>query len=163
MSTESKILAREGLGEWREGLRRAGYRLVVTNGCFDILHAGHVTYLEAAREQGDVLLVGLNSDRSVRELKGPDRHVNSQADRARVLAALECVNAVVIFDDLRATRLLQMVGPDVYVKGGDLSLEHIPLEERQAVGAAGGQILIMPHVPGQSTTAILGRLQRPGS
>jgi rfaE bifunctional protein nucleotidyltransferase chain/domain len=135
--------------------------VVATNGCFDILHAGHVIYLEAAREQGDLLLIGLNSDSSVRQLKGLDRPINTQNDRARVLAALQCVDAVCIFEDLRATRLLQFAQPDIYVKGGDLSLDEIPSEERQAVAAGGGRVLIMPHVPGRSTTNLLSRLGPP--
>jgi rfaE bifunctional protein nucleotidyltransferase chain/domain len=136
--------------------------VVATNGCFDLLHAGHVTYLEAARAQGDLLLVGLNSDASVRQLKGPERPVNSQGDRARVLAALQCVDAVCVFEERRATRFLQLARPDVYVKGGDLTVEAVPLEEREAVEAGGGRILIMPHVPGRSTTQLLARLRSAG-
>lgn len=159
MSTASKILRWEDLAAWRESLRTLGQRLVATNGCFDLLHAGHVAYLEAARDQGDVLLVGLNSDSSVRRLKGPDRPVNNQDDRARVLAALQCVGAVCVFDDLRATRLLELARPDIYVKGGDLTLETLPVEERRAVETGGGRVLIMPHLPGRSTSSLLSRLR----
>jgi D-glycero-beta-D-manno-heptose 1-phosphate adenylyltransferase len=155
---QAKIIPLDRLSAWRQSLRQAGHRLVVTNGCFDIVHAGHVLYLTAAKRQGDRLLVGLNSDTSVRQLKGPGRPVNPQEDRALVLAALACVDAVCIFDDLRATRLLRTAEPDLYVKGGDLTPDQIPLEERQAVQAAGGSILIMPHLPGRSTTALLHRL-----
>jgi len=155
---QAKIIPLDRVPAWRNPMRQAGLRLVVTNGCFDILHAGHVLYLTAARTQGDRLLVGLNGDASIRQLKGPGRPVNSQEDRALVLAALACVDAVCIFEELRATRLLQTAEPDVYVKGGDLSLDQIPLEERQAVQRAGGSILIMPHLPGRSTTALLDRL-----
>ena len=156
--TQSKILSPDQLAPWREDLRRRAVKVVATNGCFDILHAGHVTYLEAARQQGDLLIVGLNSDASVRQLKGPSRPINSQEDRARVLAALQCVDAVLIFNDLRATTFLSQVQPDVYVKGGDLKVDEIPAEEREAVAAVGGRILVMPHLPDRSTTALLERM-----
>src|SRR5438552_7631534 len=106
MNLRAKILSSENLQQWREQLRRAGKKLVVTNGCFDLLHAGHVTYLETARNQGDALLLGLNGDDSVRQLKGPDRPVNEEADRAKVMAALESVNAVCIFAERSAQRFL---------------------------------------------------------
>ena len=144
---------------WCEGIRAAGLRLVATNGCFDVLHAGHVTYLSAARSQGDRLIVGLNSDASVRALKGEGRPVNPEQDRALVLAALACVDALCIFDEVRATAFLRATRPDLYVKGGDLTLDQIPAEEREAVEAGGGRILIMPHVAGRSTTAILDRIR----
>lgn len=133
--------------------------MVVTNGCFDLLHAGHVTYLDAARRQGDVLLVGLNSDASVGQLKGPGRPVNSEQDRALVLAALESVSAVCIFNDLRASRFLELAQPDLYVKGGDFTVDQLPAEERRMVEAAGGRILIMPHLPGRSTTDLLRKIR----
>jgi D-glycero-beta-D-manno-heptose 1-phosphate adenylyltransferase len=159
----TKIIRLEQLSAWRSQLRQAGRRLVVTNGCFDILHAGHVLYLHAARNQGDCLLVGLNSDNSIRQLKGPERPINSQDDRALVLGALACVDAVCIFDDLRATRFLKAAQPDLYVKGGDLTIDQIPSEEREAVQTAGGTVLIMPLLPGRSTTALLERLHPPGA
>ncbi len=155
----TKILSLDQLPVWRQTLRDRHHTLVATNGCFDILHAGHVTYLHAARTHGDALLVGLNSDDSIRQLKGPDRPVNPEQDRALVLAALESVDAVVIFPESRATRFLELASPDVYVKGGDLTLDQIPLEERSAVERSGGRILIMPHVPGRSTTLLLGKLR----
>ena len=156
-----KIIPLERLRAWRDGLRAQGMKLVATNGCFDILHTGHVTYLHAASTQGDVLLVGLNSDASIRQLKGPDRPINPEHDRALVLAALESVKAVTIFADLRATRFLELAAPDIYVKGGDLTVDQIPEEERRAVERAGGRILIMPQVPDRSTTRLVARL-RPG-
>jgi rfaE bifunctional protein nucleotidyltransferase chain/domain len=159
----AKIIPLEHLSAWRRQRRQAGHRLVVTNGCFDILHAGHVLYLHAARNQGDALLVGLNSDDSIRQLKGPGRPINSQDDRALVLGALACVDAVCIFDDLRATRFLKAAQPDLYVKGGDLTIEQIPSEEREAVQTAGGTLLIMPLLPGRSTTALLQRLHPPAA
>jgi D-glycero-beta-D-manno-heptose 1-phosphate adenylyltransferase len=118
-----------------------------------------VLYLEAARRQGDVLLVGLNGDASVRQLKGEGRPVNPESDRALVLAALEAVSAVCVFTELRATHFLELAQPDIYVKGGDFTVDQLPAEERRVVEAGGGRILIMPHAPGRSTTAILTRLQ----
>jgi rfaE bifunctional protein nucleotidyltransferase chain/domain len=132
----------------------------VTNGCFDLLHAGHVRYLENARNHGDVLLVGLNSDASVRELKGPSRPVNNQEDRALVVAALESVDRVCIFQDREATRFLAESQPDIYIKGGDYTLETLNQDERKTVERAGGKIVIVPVVPGKSTTALLERLAK---
>lgn len=157
MELASKILAMRDLAVWREGLRGSGLTLVVTNGCFDILHAGHVTYLQAARAQGDLLLVGLNSDRSVRELKGAGRPINPEGDRALVVAALESVGGVCVFDELRATRFLEISKPDVYVKGGDYTVETIPQDERRVVESGGGRIVFLPFLPGRSTTSVLAR------
>jgi D-glycero-beta-D-manno-heptose 1-phosphate adenylyltransferase len=158
MNFRDKILTLEQLPEWRADMRRRGRRLVVTNGCFDLLHLGHVTYLEAARNQGDALLIGLNSDASVRQLKGPDRPLNSEQDRAAVVAALESVDAVCIFEEPTATRFLSVARPDIYVKGGDYTLETLNREERQAVQQVGGRITVLPIVPGKSTTALLKRI-----
>ena len=133
---------------------------MATNGCFDLLHLGHVSYLEAARRQGDLLLVGLNSDSSVRQLKGEGRPVNCENDRAAVLAALEAVDAVCIFPEIRATRFLAAAQPDVYVKGGDFSVEQLPKEERDLVAGFGGQIVTLGFVPGKSTTALLEKIAR---
>lgn len=160
MSASGKVLTRERLPEWRAQLRRARRRLVVTNGCFDLLHAGHVTYLESARAQGDALLVGLNGDASVRELKGPDRPVVPEADRALVLAGLGCVDAVCIFSEVRAHHFLTLAQPDVYVKGGDYSLATLNPDERGAVEAAGGQIVFLPFLPGRSTSGLLAKIQK---
>jgi rfaE bifunctional protein nucleotidyltransferase chain/domain len=157
---QAKVIAPESLRAWREAVRRQGRRLVVTNGCFDILHLGHVTYLEAARNQGDALLIGVNADASVRDLKGAGRPVNSETDRAAVLAALESVDGVCIFPERAATEFLKRVQPDVYVKGGDYTLETLNQEERRAVEAMGGRIIILPIVPGRSTTAVLERIAR---
>ena len=160
VSFREKIIPWEKLPEWRAAMRATGKRLVVTNGCFDLLHLGHVTYLETARQQGDALLLGLNGDDAVRQLKGPDRPVNSEADRAGVLAALESVDGVCIFAEPTATRFLAAAQPDVYVKGGDYTLETLNRDERRAVEQAGGKILIIPIVPGKSTTAVLKRIMR---
>ncbi|MBG86825.1 MAG: ADP-heptose synthase [Verrucomicrobiales bacterium] len=129
----------------------------MTNGCFDILHAGHVVYLDAASAEGDVLLVGLNGDASVRELKGEGRPVNPESDRATVLAGLASVGAVTVFVELDALRLLEIAKPDVYVKGGDYTLESINQPERRLVEEQGGKVVILPGVEGRSTTAILDR------
>ncbi|HYT61714.1 MAG TPA: D-glycero-beta-D-manno-heptose 1-phosphate adenylyltransferase [Haliangiales bacterium] len=158
MSFRDKILSLDTLSAWRNALRAKGKKLVATNGCFDILHVGHVTYLEAARQQGDVLLVGLNSDASVRQLKGEGRPVNSEDDRAAVLAALQAVDAVCIFPEMRATRFLSLAQPDIYVKGGDFKVEQLPKEERDIVAGFGGRIVTIGFVPGKSTTVILEKV-----
>jgi rfaE bifunctional protein nucleotidyltransferase chain/domain len=158
MSFWDKIIPWEKLPEWRAAQRRAGKRLVVTNGCFDLLHRGHVTYLEAARNQGDALLLGLNGDESVRQLKGPHRPLNQQDDRAAVMAALESVNGVCIFAERSAARFLEAAQPDIYVKGGDYTVDSLNKEERKTVEQAGGKIVIIPLVPGKSTTALLAKI-----
>jgi rfaE bifunctional protein nucleotidyltransferase chain/domain len=153
-----KLVEWDKLPEWRAGWRARKQKLVVTNGCFDILHLGHVTYLEAARELGDGLLVGLNSDAAVGTLKGPGRPVNSENDRAGVLASLASVDGVCIFTEKTAARFLELAQPDVYVKGGDYTLETINQEERRIVEQAGGKVMILPVVPGKSTTATLAKI-----
>jgi rfaE bifunctional protein nucleotidyltransferase chain/domain len=154
---EGSVVDTAALAGVRDEMDRAGRRLVFTNGCFDLLHAGHVRYLRQARALGDALAVGLNSDRSVRELKGEGRPVNPQEDRAEVLAALGCVDYVVIFDGKRATDLLRKVRPHVYAKGGDYTPESLDAGERAALAEAGAEIRILPLVPGRSTTAVLAR------
>lgn len=160
MDSATKVLTAETFPAWRSALRAAGRRLVVTNGCFDLLHVGHVTYLEAARARGDALLIGVNGDDSVRQLKGPSRPLNDEADRARVLAALGCVDAVCIFPEVRATRFLAFAQPDIYVKGGDYTLETIDQDERRAVEGCGGRIVFIPFVPGKSTSGLVAKIQR---
>lgn len=149
---------------WRDSLKARGLRLVATNGCFDLLHAGHVTYLEQARSLGDALLIGLNSDASVRALKGPKRPINNQNDRALVIAALESVEGVCVFEDVRAATFLERARPDIYVKGGDYTLETLNAEERRAVENSGGRIVLVPLVKGVSTTctlAVISQLSKP--
>ena len=160
MHSAEKILSPETLPAWREQWRRAGKRLVVTNGCFDILHAGHVTYLEAARREGDALLVGVNSDDAVRGLKGPNRPVNSENDRALVIAALQSVDGVFIFRERDAVEFLKATRPDVYVKGGDYTIDTINQDERRLVESTGGKIVLLAHVPGRSTTAVIKKLSQ---
>ncbi|MDB6067455.1 MAG: hypothetical protein JWR26_3663 [Pedosphaera sp.] len=141
-------------------MRARNKKVVVTNGCFDLLHPGHVTYLEAARNLGHILLIGLNGDAAVHELKGSGRPVNDQADRATVLAALESVSGVCIFTERTATRFLSLAQPDIDVKGGDYTLETINQEERRTVEAAGGHVAIIPFVPGKSTTGLLEKISK---
>jgi D-glycero-beta-D-manno-heptose 1-phosphate adenylyltransferase len=159
MDFTEKILTASTLGPWRENLRRAGRALVVTNGCFDVLHLGHVTYLQQARDQGQVLLVGVTSDAGVRSLKGPGRPLNTEHDRAAVLAALESVDAVRIFSDLDARAFLQAVRPDIYVKGGDYTIDTINQDERRLLEQLGVKIVILPAVPGKSTSALVQKMQ----
>jgi rfaE bifunctional protein nucleotidyltransferase chain/domain len=160
MNFRTKLLSADQLGDWRQAQRAVGRRLVVTNGCFDLLHLGHVTYLESARNQGDALLIGVNGDQAVRQLKGPQRPVNEETDRALVLAALASVDAVFIFPDATATRFLSAAQPDIYVKGGDYTLETLNQEERRAVESAGGRIVLIPFVAGKSTTATLAKIAK---
>lgn len=158
MRFRDKILSWQGLTAWRESLRSAGKKLVVTNGCFDILHLGHVTYLESARALGDVLLVGVNSDASVRTLKGQGRPINHETDRAAVLAALASVDAVTVFGDADAIPLLTLVRPEIYAKGGDYTLDTINQSERKWVESNGGRVVVLGGVPGKSTSDVLRRL-----
>ena len=137
--------------------KRNGRRVVFTNGCFDLLHPGHIRGLELARELGDALIVGLNSDRSVRQLKGPGRPVIPERERAEILASLESVDAVVIFDDLTPQDLIAALLPDVLAKGGDWPGDQIV--GREEVEAAGGRVVSIPVVPGYSTTAILNKIR----
>src|SRR2546421_10122964 len=160
MNFREKIISWEQLPAWRRKLREQGKKLVVTNGCFDLLHLGHVTYLENARNQGDALLVGVNGDGGVRELKGPDRPVNEENDRAGVLAALASVDGICIFPEKTATRFLAAAQPDVYVKGGDYTVETLNQDERETVQKAGAKIVIIPFVPGKSTSALLEKISR---
>ncbi len=142
----------------RDALDGAGRKLVFTNGCFDLLHAGHVRYLEQARTLGDAMVIGLNSDESVRLLKGPGRPLNHENDRAEVLAALRAVDAVVIFGDQRSTALIDAIRPHVYAKGGDYTVDSLNAEERTALERAGSEICILPLVPGRSTTSTIHKM-----
>jgi D-beta-D-heptose 7-phosphate kinase/D-beta-D-heptose 1-phosphate adenosyltransferase len=151
-----KIVSRGEAASIRDA--HAGRTLVFTNGCFDLLHVGHVRYLQAARGLGDLLVVGLNGDASVRQLKGPKRPLTPEAARAEVLAALSAVDHVVIFDEPRVTDLLADVRPDVYVKGGDYTLETLNREEMAVVERLGARVKLIPMVPGFSTTGILQKL-----
>ena len=139
----------------RERLRAAGSRLVFTNGVFDLLHVGHVRYLQAARALGDLLAVGLNGDLSVRELKGKGRPITAERDRAEILASLQCVDLVTIFPGLRATEFIAASHPAIYVKGGDYSSETLNEEERTLLKEIGAEIRIIPFEAGYSTSRLL--------
>src|SRR6185436_17777872 len=154
--SRNKILTRDELLAERARLRAAGQSLVFTNGVFDILHIGHVRYLEQARALGDALVVAVNSDSSVRELKGPGRPLTAAADRAEILAALETVNYVTIFNELSPRSLITELLPDVLVKGGDYALDQI--HGREEVEAAGGRVVSLPFVEGASTSGIIERI-----
>lgn len=154
---EDKIKSLEEMLEVRAQLRRQGLRLVFTNGCFDLLHPGHVRYLAQARAHGDALVVALNSDASVRRLKGPSRPVQDERARALVMAALASVDYVTIFDQETPAGIIDELVPDVLVKGGDWPVEQIV--GRETVEEAGGHVLSIAFQPGHSTSAIIERIQ----
>ena len=154
----SKIITLPELARRAGEIRQAGKRLVLTNGCFDLLHVGHVRYLEEARGLGDFLAVAVNGDESVRALKGAGRPLNSEADRAEVLAALEAVNFVTIFPNVRATQVIETARPAIYAKGGDYTSESLDVEERAAVKRVGAKTVILPLVPGKSTSQLIQRV-----
>ena len=157
-----KVLTLRDAARWAAAARRRGQRIVATNGCFDLLHFGHVSYLQRARKLGDLLIVGLNGDRSVGELKGPGRPLVPQHQRAAVLAALSCVDAVVVFPEKRAHRFLATIQPDIYVKGGDYRPETLDPRERAVLTVAGSKIRILPFVKGFSTTRLIARIREVG-
>jgi len=144
------------MAERREGLRRAGRTVVFTNGAFDILHVGHLQYLSFARQQGDCLIVGLNSDASVRRYKGPDRPINTEGDRARLLLGLRCVDYVVVFEEDEPKDLIARLLPDVLVKGADWA--HY-VSGREVVEAHGGRVVLAEMVEGRSTTRVIERIR----
>jgi rfaE bifunctional protein nucleotidyltransferase chain/domain len=156
---KNKIVDIEKLAQRVTELSSAGKKSVATNGCFDLLHLGHVRYLEAAKALGDALVVGVNGDDSARELKGPGRPLNNEKERAEVLAALECVDFVTIFPELRATRFIEAATPAIYVKGGDYTTETLNAEERTALQKIGAEIRIIPFEKGYSTSRLLERLR----
>ena len=153
----SKIIDKQALLEARGKMKQAGKQLVFTNGCFDLIHAGHVRYLAQARALGDVLVVALNSDRSVRALKGEGRPILNEQERAEVIAALEAVDYVIVFDEETPRELIAALLPDVLVKGGDWPLDQIV--GRDEVEAVGGKVLSLPYVEGSSTTEIIERIK----
>jgi len=155
MPDSAKIVSASELARVRDEFAARGEKLVLTNGCFDLLHVGHVRYLQAARKLGQALAVVINSDEGVRALKGPTRPVNTENDRAEVLAALECVDFVTIFPGMRVTEVLREVRPQLYAKGGDYTPETLDRDEKAALDQAGSEIHILPLVPGKSTTKIL--------
>lgn len=140
-------------------MRGQGQQIVWTNGCFDILHAGHVTYLNEASQLGDVLVVGLNGDASVRAVKGAGRPINSEADRALVLAALASVDYVLIFPETDTVPILERLKPDVYAKGGDYTIDTINQDERRCVEGYGGKVAVLSGVEGKSTTQVIRKMK----
>ncbi len=156
--TSTKIHHLPSLRDQRKFMRRQGKTIVFTNGCFDLLHVGHVRYLEAASELGDFLIVGINSDQSVRAIKGPSRPLNTAQHRAEVLAALGFVSAVIVFEEQTPLKLILALEPDVLVKGADWALEYIV--GREEVVAAGGKVARIPLTEGMSTTAIIEKIRK---
>jgi rfaE bifunctional protein nucleotidyltransferase chain/domain len=153
-----KIVELEELADRCARLRAVGKKIVATNGCFELLHVGHVRYLQAARELGDVLAIGLNGDHSVRELKGTGRPLRSANDRAEILAALQCVDLVTVFPQIRATHFLAAVSPDVYVKGGDYAVDTLNEDERSVLNKAGAEIRLIPFETGYSTSQLIEQI-----
>jgi D-glycero-beta-D-manno-heptose 1-phosphate adenylyltransferase len=153
-----KIVELDELSNRCEKLRSAGKKIVATNGCFDLLHVGHVRYLQAARALGDLLVVGLNGDRSVHELKGAGRPITTQHDRAEILAAMGCVDLITIFPEIRATKFLAAVRPAVYVKGGDYTSETLNEEERAKLKEMEAAIRVIPFETGYSTSGLIEQI-----
>jgi D-glycero-beta-D-manno-heptose 1-phosphate adenylyltransferase len=153
-----KIVELEELSDRCEKLRSDGKKIVATNGCFDLLHVGHVRYLQAARALGDLLVVGLNGDRSIHELKGAGRPITTQSDRAEILAALACVDLVTIFPEIRATKFLAAVRPAVYVKGGDYTPRTLDEEELTILNEVEAAIRLIPFETGYSTSGLIERI-----
>ena len=169
--SRQKIVSRDELAREVRDRQAAGERAVFTNGCFDLLHLGHVRYLQQARALGDFLVIGLNSDESARLLKGPGRPLVPQGERAEILAALACVDYVTIFGEATAGPLLELLRPAIYVKGGDYAGSDdgetiIPdparLPEAKVVQAYGGLVRLIPYLPGHSTTALIEAIRRQG-
>jgi rfaE bifunctional protein nucleotidyltransferase chain/domain len=157
-----KLLALAAAGVRRDELRAAGRKVVLTNGVFDLLHTGHLHFLQNARAQGDALFIALNSDASVRALKGPSRPVQTEEQRAYALAALACVDAIVIFREPRLTTEIRALRPDVYCKAGDYTLEKLDPDERAALTEVGARIEFLPFLPGFSTTNLIARIKAAG-
>jgi len=151
-----KIKSKKDLVSVVERLKSENAKIVFTNGCFDILHLGHVRYLKEAKKLGDVLILGLNSDASVKKLKGPDRPYVSELERAEILASLECVDYVVIFPETRPDNLIRIVKPDIHVKGGDYAIDELP--EKDLVERLGGKVVVIPPIKGRSTTNIIAKI-----
>ncbi|MFA6850926.1 MAG: D-glycero-beta-D-manno-heptose 1-phosphate adenylyltransferase [Selenomonadaceae bacterium] len=151
------LIESDRIEEFCETLRRAGQKIVFTNGCFDLLHAGHVRYLAEARSFGDCLVVGLNTDASVHRLKGPTRPINNELDRAEVIGALKSVDYVVLFGEQTAETLIARVRPDIYAKGGDYTLATLP--EAKIVQSYGGHVEFIAMVAGRSTTNVIDKIR----
>ena len=157
--TNSKSLTLTQAIEKRSFLKQQGLTLAITNGCFDLLHTGHLYYLQQAAQQADVFWVLLNSSASIRQLKGPTRPIQEEMDRAYALGALACVDAIILFDTPRLTEEILALQPDVYVKAGDYTLETLDAEERTALKSVGAQICFMPFLPGYSTSNLIAKIK----
>jgi len=153
-----KLKTFEELKEEIEKLKKQGKRIVWTNGCFDIIHVGHIRYLQKAKSCGDVLILGINSDDSVRQIKGPSRPINPENERAEIMSELKSVDYVLIFGDKDTTRYLEILKPDVYAKGGDYTIDTINQDERKIVESYGGKIALFPADTQNSTTDIIKRI-----
>lgn len=152
----NRILGRQEAATLIEKLKTEGKKVVFTNGCFDILHVGHLRYLEQAREQGDLLVIGVNSDASVKRLKGPTRPINSEMDRAEMLAGLKAVDYTVIFTEDTPVEIIDELKPSIHVKGGDYKKEDLP--ETEVVERNGGEVRILMLVDGKSTTSVVNKI-----
>lgn len=157
MVAMGQVVSRQGLEQLVDSLRAQGKSIVTTNGCFDLLHVGHVRILKAAKELGDALVVGINSDRSVQKLKGPERPITSEGDRAEILASLNCVDFVTVFDEDTPVEFLKLVRPDIHVKGSDYKPGD--LAETPVVESFGGRVKILELVPDRSTSSIVDRIR----
>ena len=159
MNVNKKVLSISQAIEWKEKLVQENKTLVITNGCFDLLHRGHVQYLNDASSKGDELLVAINSDASLTALKGPLRPLVSQEDRAYILASMEAISAVVIFDGINCASLLKSIPPDVYVKGGDYDIDTINRDEYEVLSQTDCQFEFIPFVSGLSTTNLIDKIK----
>ena len=153
-----KVVERKNIAKLVQDLKSQGRTIVTTNGCFDILHVGHVRYLQATKAFADVMIVCLNSDVSVKKIKGPDRPINNENDRAEILCALECVDYVVLFDESSPVDLLCEIKPDVYTKGADYTIETLP--EAKPVMQNGGRVEFISFVEGKSTTNVITKIEK---
>lgn len=156
----NKIKTIEEIAEISNELKKAGKKIVFTNGCFDLLHLGHVKYLQEARGLGDVLILALNSDASIRELKGPSRPLVPENERAEIIAALECVDFVVIFNEKRINKVFEAVKPQIYVKGGDYTIDTLDTDERKMIEKSGAEINIIKKIGNYSTTKFIEKITK---
>ena len=161
--SNEKLISLADAIQARETLHAAGKTMVMTNGCFDLLHVGHISYLQEAKKLGDELWVLINSDASVKALKGPDRPIETEAERAYCLAALSCIDRVVVFENPRITEEIELLKPDIYTKAGDYTIETLHQGERAAFQAVGAEIKFLPFLEGFSTTKMIAKIIKAGS
>jgi rfaE bifunctional protein nucleotidyltransferase chain/domain len=156
---DHKIISQANLATWRAKTKAQGEKVCATNGCFDLLHAGHIKYLYESSKYGDIFIIGCNSDESVRQLKGNGRPIQTEKDRALILSALECVSFVSIFEEKEAVNFLQTVQPDFYIKGGDYTLDSMDRKEKEAVTTHGGKIVLASMLQGKSSSSIISKIR----